>query len=164
MTTTTTNTTQMVDLLFDRLAATYGAAWDRSLGQTPIADIKTVWANALDWQMRNKESRKAITWALANLPEYPPNVIQFRALCRQAPEPEAPRLEAPQADRELADSELGKAAEICKRPATYDHFGWARAIMQREQAGERLNPNTLACARSALGIAARREAPHAGNV
>ena len=38
---------EAIDRLFQRLAATYGAAWDRSLGQAPIADVKTAWAHEM---------------------------------------------------------------------------------------------------------------------
>ena len=36
-----------IERVFLRLAATYGAAWDRALGQAPIGDVKTVWAHEL---------------------------------------------------------------------------------------------------------------------
>ena len=38
---------QALDRLFSRLAATYGAAWERSLGSTPLADVKTAWSHEL---------------------------------------------------------------------------------------------------------------------
>ena len=37
-----------VEYIFAQCSATYGAAWDRSLGQAPIADIKTAWLSAVE--------------------------------------------------------------------------------------------------------------------
>ena len=76
---------QALDRLFARLAATYGAAWERSLGSTPLADVKTAWSHELSGFAG---SLNRIAWALENLPPKCPNVIEFKALCRQAPAPD----------------------------------------------------------------------------
>ena len=55
-----------VDRLFQRLGATYGADWERSLGVAPINDSKTIWAHELD---SFKGSLDRVAWALENLPE-----------------------------------------------------------------------------------------------
>jgi hypothetical protein len=135
-----------VDRLFQRLAATYGAAWDRSLGAAPIADVRTVWARELAGFAGRLD---ALAWALDHLPERCPNVIEFRAIARSAPAPETPRLEAPKADPARVAAEVAKArAAPVERPDPKD---WARRILARHAAGEKLYPVSVALARAALG-------------
>jgi len=75
-----------IDTLFETLAATYGAAWDRSLGTAPLNDVKTIWGNHLAGF-----TVADIRYALDHLPTKAPNVFEFRTLCRAAPRKEALR-------------------------------------------------------------------------
>lgn len=140
-----------IDRLFHRLSATYGADWDRSLGQTPIADAKTVWAHEL---ANFKTSLHRIAWALENLPERCPNVIVFKKLCQQAPTPEAPALPAPKADPARVAAELAKLAPLrtAEKPNHIDHKEWAKTLADNHKHGDRLNANQIRCYRLALGI------------
>lgn len=142
---------QALDRLFARLAATYGAAWERSLGSTPLADVKTAWSHELSGFAG---SLNRIAWALENLPPKCPNVIEFKALCRQAPAPEAPRLPEPKADPERVKAELAKLAPVRQAVATSQRDGreWARRIVARQEAGDRIRPITLRFAKEALRI------------
>lgn len=142
---------QALDRLFARLAATYGAAWERSLGSTPLADVKTAWGHELSGFSGRLE---AIAWALENLPPKCPNVIEFKNLCRQAPAPEAPRLPEPKADPERVKAELAKLAPVRQAVATSQRDGreWARRILARQEAGDRIRPITLRFAKEALRI------------
>jgi len=142
---------QALDRLFARLAATYGAAWERSLGSTPLADVKTAWSHELSGFAG---SLNRIAWALENLPPKCPNVIEFKALCRQAPAPEAPRLPEPKADPERVKAELAKLAPVRQAVATSQRDGreWARRIVARSEAGDRIRPITLRFAKEALRI------------
>ena len=144
---------QAVDRLFTRMAATYGAAWDRSLGSAPINDVKSAWAHELSGFAERLED---IAWALENLPEAVPNVIAFRNLCRRAPQPEAPRLEAPRADPERVAAELAKLRPLMNRAnvAARDDREWARSAVARAAAGESIRPITLRLARAALRLPA----------
>lgn len=143
--------TQAVDRLFQRLAATYGAAWDRSLGNAPVVDVKTAWAHELSGFA---DRLSDVACALENLPETAPNAIQFRNLCRRAPTPEVPRLPEPRADPERVAAELAKLAPMRRQSEAgqIDHKAWAKAIVSRAQAGERVLPISLRFAREALGI------------
>lgn len=145
-----------IDRLFERMAATYGAQWSRQWADVPASDVKTAWAHELDGYENNL---KAIAWALENLPERCPNVIEFRNLCRRAPLPDAPRLEAPKADPERVQRELSRLGDVRKRvlSSTVDHKAWAHRIIARHDAGERINPTSLRFAREALHM----EASHA---
>ncbi len=94
-----------IDRLFERLAATYGSAWSRQWSDVPLADVKTAWAHELSGYGGRLE---VLAWALENLPERAPNIIEFRNLCRRSPAPEAPRLPEPKADPERLARELSK--------------------------------------------------------
>lgn len=118
-----------IDRLFHRLSTTYGADWDRSLGQVPIADAKTVWAHELSVF---KNSLHRIAWALENLPERCPNVIEFRALCRRAPASELPALPEPKADKARVAAELAKLVPIKAMSASpVDYKAWAKRTCTR---------------------------------
>ena len=139
-----------IDRLFERLAATYGAQWTRQWQDVPMADVKTGWAHEL---AVFANSLHRIAWALENLPPKCPNAIEFKALCRQAPAPETPRLPEPKADPERVKAELAKLAPVRAAMATTSNDGrdWARRIVSRHQAGDRILPCTLRFAREALG-------------
>lgn len=142
--------TKAIDRLFERLSATYGAAWTRQWADVPINDVKSAWTHELTGFAGNLE---AVAWALENLPERCPNVIEFRNLCRRAPAPELPRLPEPKADPERLKRELSKLVEIRAKAVattTVDHKAWARRIVGRFDAGDKVNPTTLRFARDAL--------------
>lgn len=75
-----------VERIWAAMRATYGAAFDRQWecpeGVNPVdhvRDMKAAWGRALAPFQQNV---KAITGALENLPAHPPNLIEFRTLCR----------------------------------------------------------------------------------
>jgi len=140
---------QAIDRLFTRLGATYGSQWDKSLGSAPLGDVKTLWAHELS---AYANSLHRIAWALENLPPRCPNVIEFKQLCRQAPAPEATALPEPKADPDRLKRELAKLADIKKAVVAdkVDHKAWAKKILARYTAGERINPTSLRFAREAL--------------
>jgi hypothetical protein len=142
-----------VDHVFKVLGATYGAAWDRSLGNAPIQDVKTVWGDALSDFMHTKDARSAISWALKNLPDttLPPNSRQFRSLCRNAPSKAPVMLPAPVVNPEIAAKVLeGLSASPVKKEDYRERF---RRILADEKAGVRRSPTVLQMARNGLGMA-----------
>jgi hypothetical protein len=133
--------TQAVDRLFERLAASYGAQWTRQWADVPIAEVKTAWSHELGIF---RDNLKAIGWALENLPDRCPNLIEFKNLCKQAPRPEVKLLDAPKADGEVVDKELAKIAAKAMEPpknelGMVDHKRWAKTLKQRHDKGEKLN-------------------------
>ena len=140
---------QAVDYIFTQCTATYGSAWDRSLGQAPIADIKTAWLNAID---PFKTSKKRILWARQNLPERCPTPIEFRNLCRSAPMPESPVLPLPKADPSRVAEELAKLGMLPKVERPHGMKQWAYDLKARHEAGHKLNPNQIRCYTDALGL------------
>jgi hypothetical protein len=140
-----------VEYVFQVLSATYGESWSRAQGKAPTADVMTVWGNALDGFSHSKNSRRAITWALNNLPERCPNVIEFRSLCRQAPAIEAPAIEAPRADPVRVAAELAKLSPLrAQVPQAYDSRAWARKILANP---EGRTPTVIQMARNAVEFA-----------
>lgn len=149
--------TQVIDRLFSRMSATYGAAWDRGMGQAPITDVKSAWAHELQGFARHLE---AIAWGLENLPEKCPNVIEFRNLCRRAPLPELPRLPEPPADPERLKAELEKLGKFREpvAPTGPIDIDWARRIAAKAESGARVAPLPLRMAREVLAKHERRSA------
>jgi hypothetical protein len=140
---------QAIDRLFMRLGATYGAQWDRSMGSTPLGDVKAIWAHELSGF---GQSLHRIAWALENLPPKCPNVIEFKHLCRQAPAPEVPQLPEPKADMARLKAELSKLGEIRAQTTSspVDHKAWARRIIARAEAGEYVRPICVRFAKESL--------------
>jgi len=139
---------ETIEWLFKRLLATYGAAWDRSLGTAPILDVKAAWAHELSGFSGRLDD---LAWALENLPERCPNVIEFRALARSAPAPKAARLEPP--PPKAAPQQVSAALERMRADPgdDPDRRNWARRILARREAGEKVSPTVVEMARNALG-------------
>lgn len=140
--------TQPIDRLFERLSMTYGIAWDNSLGTAPLNEIKSFWMHGLSGFLQSKESMMAISWALNHLPERPPNLVQFKNLCYQAPAVERPKLPSPPADPERVKQELAKLAGINK--PKQDPKDWARKILGDYAAGVKKPVAVVQMARDAL--------------
>ena len=144
------NAAAAVDHVFSVMGATYGAAWDRSLGTAPISDVKTVWGDALADFMHTDDAKRAIVWALKNLPDTVPNSRQFRSLCRQAPSKAPVMLPAPTVNPEIAAKVLEglKAAPVER----IDHKAWAKRILRDVQGGLHRSPTVVQMARNALEV------------
>lgn len=143
-----------IDRLFDRLAATYGAAWVRQWDGVDAGAVKSMWAHELGGY---EKSLEPIAWALENLPERCPNLIVFKNLCLQAPAKTVPQLPAPKADPERLRAELEKLGQI--KDATRSAAGsasnakeWARRIVADLRAGIKRNPTVAQMACDALGL------------
>ena len=118
-----------IDRLFDRLGVTYGAQFTNFYaGQQPDA-VKASWA----FELAGFADRLyAIAWALDNLPDRCPNVVEFRKLCRSAPAPiKTLALQAP-ADPERVAIEVAKLSEVrTEVTASFDARQWARDLQKR---------------------------------
>ena len=72
-----------VDALFARLGAIYGAAFLRQYDGYSVEAVRATWADELG---HLADKPHAIKHALENLPrDFPPNVLQFRALAARCP-------------------------------------------------------------------------------
>jgi hypothetical protein len=118
--------------IFATMRATYGAAFDRQwqcpAGVEPVehaAEMVEHWGRELRGY---QQSPKAIAHALDNLPPNVPNLIEFKALCRQAPQyVENPRLPAPKPNMEVAAEAL-KGVNV----QADDPKAWAHRLRERE--------------------------------
>lgn len=142
---------QVTDRLFDRLTTTYGRDFMGRWEGLDANAVKSSWAHEL---AGCAQCLDVIAWALENLPEKAPNVIEFRALCRRAPAKVVPALPAPPADPARVAAELAKLRATEQGGAgqsRVDGREWARAILRRVASGERLPPTVAAMAQGALG-------------
>lgn len=148
-----------VQRIFATMRATYGAAFDRQwqcpAGTEPADHVQQMlehWGRELRAYQQNPS---AISYALENLPEHPPNLIEFRALCRRRPDMGTPRLEAP---RVPAQKILAAVASIAKPVPKVDPKQWARDLQEREAKGEKLTTAQRMTWRLALQDDASRDA------
>lgn len=140
-----------VEHVFSMMAATYGHAWEKSLGQAPIADVKTVWANALDGFMHSEAAKRAIVWGLKNLPPRVPNSIEFRDLCRLAPAAKEVALPAPAVNPEIAAMVIEGTRKKIEVATPIDFRAWAKRIITDYNGGLRTHTVTaVAMARRAM--------------
>lgn len=114
----------VIDRLFSRLGVTYGRDfWSKYEGQDANT-VKASWSHELSGF---ESALPAIAWALENMPDSPPNAIQFRNLCRRAPETEKPRLEAPKADPVIVKMVMDKLTAAPVRAV--GRLDWAKKIL-----------------------------------
>lgn len=134
-----------IDRLFGRLTATYGRAFLAAYDGVEPGAVKTAWAHELAGFAGNLH---ALAWALENLPERAPNVIEFRNLARKAPAPEALRLPEPKADPERVRSELARLGEIRRDMAARKSVNadWAHRIIAKKASGVRVTSTVEAMA------------------
>jgi len=143
----------VIDRLFSRLAATYGTDWTRHWEKVPMNDVKTVWCHELEGYFGNLP---AIAWALENLPERCPNVIEFKHLCRAAPASDVPRIDPPKADPAIVAKVLSGLAPNYGDPfSVYGMKAWAYRLKAKDDANPRsVTPTIRMMYKSAPGEAA----------
>lgn len=149
-----------VQRIFATMRATYGAAFDRQwqcpAGTDPadhVAQMLEHWGRELRGYQQNPG---AITYALENLPEHPPNLIEFKALLRRRPD-NNPQARLPMPDVPPAKI-LEKMASIGKPEAQDDPRKWARDLEAREKRGDKLTLAQSMAWREALATDASADA------
>ena len=73
---------EVINKVFLRLSNTYGSAWDSLWALNDIHEVKELWADQLGFF---HEKWDCFRWAFENLPERPPNLIQFKKLLMECP-------------------------------------------------------------------------------
>lgn len=137
---------QAIDRLFMRLGATYGRDFTSRYEGTDANAVKSSWAHELD-----RTPLQNIAFALENLPERCPNVIEFRALCRRAPAPDVPVLPEPMANPDRVKAELAKLGHIRLEAApVVGRLDWAKRILENPKGR---TPTVIQMAKQALGEA-----------
>jgi len=146
--------TAAIDRLFARLAISYGTEFTNKWGTLNSIEVKSHWAHELNHFADNLH---AISWALQNLPDRCPNLIEFKSLCKQAPRTTRTALDAPKAPVEVVDRVLAEiAAKALKLPkdenGNIDHKRWAKKLKRRHESGEKLNLYQIKCYQTALDM------------
>lgn len=133
-----------IDRIFEKCSLIYGRAFLDRWKDLDIEAVKSDWAHELDGMERWPGS---IKFALENLPEKPPTVLEFRSICRRAPAAPLPQIEAPRADPARVKAAL---AGLGPAPEKIDGRDWARRILARVEAGEVVSAYAKWCAQEAL--------------
>ena len=138
-----------VDEIFARLSVRYGKSFMNRWEGLDIELVKDDWAEELAGFHQWPE---AIKYAFDHMDsEKPPTVSAFKDLARKAPPKQVAALEAPTVDQKKMNKALVEIKSATQQK-TVDHKAWARKIIHRHQAGEKLNPTTLRFAREALKL------------
>jgi hypothetical protein len=106
---------QLVDVVFTKLSLIYGRDFLGRWEGIDISDVKGDWSHELSGYEGNPA---AIKYALQNLPNKAPTVLEFRAICQRAPETEiAGYLDAPKANPEVVRRALEAARAALTKAA-----------------------------------------------
>jgi uncharacterized protein (DUF2236 family) len=116
-----------VDEIFRKLSLIYGRDFlSRWEGQDEL-DVKAHWSEELGGF---REAGHCIKYALENMPDSKaPTVLEFRALCRKAPEAPKLALEAPQGNPGIARAALESVKPAIRKQADLQ---WAHDLKRRE--------------------------------
>lgn len=124
---------------------------------TEPEDLTRAWAEEL-CGYEGSDIRMALEAMRFAFVEWPPSLFQFADLCRDA------RLRRLQTTRVLKDlspkheidakvlAEINQLTRNWREKRKSDPRDWARKILQREQAGERMSVYSVQCAKEALGF------------
>lgn len=142
-----------VDRIFGRLSATYGQGFIRQYDGVDVNEVKAEWGRLLGGFFT---APSAVQYALDNLPaDKAPNALQFRELCRRAPDDAFPNrfpaLPTPTA-APVAPEVIAATKAAFERKDERGWKDWAYALKRRHESGERLTRFQIECYRNALGI------------
>ena len=132
-----------VNAIHARLLVRYGTRWVSMWSGIPEEAVKADWANEL-----HGLGGDAISHALEHLPpEFPPTVLQFKALALRRTEPKLPALPAPKPDPEKVAEIVASVKQITRGSPGRD---WAHRLREREERGEPLSHAQRTMWRAAL--------------
>jgi hypothetical protein len=145
---------KVLERLFKRLSATYGAEFINKWDNVSMSDVKTAWAHELS---SFADNLTAIGWALENLPERCPNAIEFKKLCRQAPKPDTKILDVDKAPTHIVDAQIAQMVRVVTEQTNpndnkRDYKAWAKKLKSRHDSGEKLEIFQIRSYKVALGI------------
>jgi hypothetical protein len=146
---------EWVAALFRRFRVIYGSRLDTMWVGTKQDELTAAWAAELG-PFEAADIKLALEALRHSNPEFPPSLFEFRNLCKEAMRsriqtvPKLPSIRY----RSVAPEVLAAIHELTKDPINRkrDPKDWARKILQREAAGERLPIYALTSAREVLGV------------
>lgn len=124
---------------------------------TPADELCAAWAIELG-RFDGEDIRRALEAMRFAYKQFPPTLYEFADLCRDASRMRAQtvrRIDPPPSG--IANAEVLAAVHRLTRnmlDRKRDPRDWARRILTREQAGERMTIYAVRCAKEALGIPA----------
>lgn len=135
-----------IERIFLKLSVTYGQAFLRQYDGVDLADVKANWAHELSGF---QQMPGAIRYGLEFLPaDRPPNVMQFRDLCRRSPPPPPPlQIAGPPVDPAVA---VEARKIFAAKPRRANPRAWAETLRDREQQGAKLTQAQRSAWREAL--------------
>lgn len=125
----------VINRLFFRMHSTYGKDWVYQNSGVDDSNLRDVWAHGLGGFAQRLD---CIAWALDHLPLKVPNVLVFKALCRQAPDlPKPPEIEYTPDPEKLAEN-LGKLGKFTSQPKeARGNKEWAYKIVDAVDRGDK---------------------------
>jgi len=149
---------EWVDAIFARLSLAYGQRFTQQWEGLNPEHVKASWRRELQGI-----TSRGIAYALGHLPgDFPPNAMQFKALCMGAParnDPVRALLDGP-APTPASVQRLAQA--VAPLRAAKDPKAWARALQARELGGERLSRMQREAWRTAVSFSDRTSNPSNG--
>lgn len=121
-----------VNAIFTKLSLVYGARFKSMYSGHEVEQVRADWAHELDGI-----GGESINYALHNLPTlHPPNVLQFRELCRQCRPAMRQALPPPRGAR-MSPAVKAKLQQCVERmrSAPRDHLAGARSLRDKERRG-----------------------------
>jgi hypothetical protein len=142
---------EWVHRLFGRFAVRYGDEWVRKWEGTDMTAVHRDWAEQLAGMHLTPAGQARLRYGIEHMPERPPTVTAFRAICNRAPEPKQPLLrDAKPIDQARAEM-LRRAVRSLGRSSAIDPIGWAHRVIERHESGEWIaTPAALEMARRAI--------------
>jgi len=112
---------EWVDRIFAKLSIRYGREFTGKWEGIDPDDVKADWANALSGFVPQPD---AVIYALTHLPERAPNVQEFSALCRRAPNKNEPKkIDGPAPDMKRVQETVNA---VNRRSEERDPIDWAK--------------------------------------
>jgi hypothetical protein len=142
--------------LFSRFQAIYGNRTSTMWAEADPDEVRQAWGEELA-RYTGEDVRDALEVMRLHHQEYPPTLFQFASMCRDAAKRRAQtatKLEPPPMSKASAERAMAQihATEAKLSQLNADCRDWARKILAREAAGERLPLVALDGAREALRL------------
>lgn len=126
-----------IDALFSQLTMAYGTRFRDQWAGQPAEGVKRLWRRELASMPTYR-----VRWAARNLPpDFPPNAMQFRALCAKAPA-EGQALALEQRWERPSASMLARMQSLAEYRG-HDPMAWLERLQQRAASGEHLGKRQL---------------------
>lgn len=141
--------------IFDHMSGLYGSKFADLWNGSNVDSVRRMWAAKLAGFADMPKAIKEALDALDSKP-YPPTLPEFLAMCREAGRRHAAPVAAieykPTAEEQKrADEMIRKAAERITTDKR-DHRAWIKALLKRQESGEKLSAIQLNAIKEAMAV------------